>query len=78
MKKRTTTKRARPAETSLERYDWSKARRGRWAGRVETPRVAFIRPELWDHFGSNEAINEALEALVRLGDAVKPRSRRAG
>jgi len=76
MKKKTATKRARPSETSLERYDWSKARRGRWAGKLGTPRVAFIRPELWEHFGSNEAINEALEALVRLGEAVAPRRRR--
>jgi hypothetical protein len=56
--------RKKPAsETSLERYDWSKAQRGRFAGKLRTPHVAFVRPELWEHFG--EAINEALETLVR-------------
>jgi hypothetical protein len=65
-------------ETADARYDWSNARRGRWAGNLQTPQVAFIRPELWEHFGSSGAINDALAALIKLGEFAAPRRRRAG
>ena len=41
------------------------------AGKLRTPHVVFIRPELWQYFGSNTSINEALETLVRLGVAAR-------
>lgn len=65
-------------ETSDARYDWSKARRGRWAGKLRTPHVAFIRPELWEHFGSSDAINDALATLIKLGQVAAPKKRRVG
>jgi hypothetical protein len=65
-------------ETSLDRYDWSKATRGRLAKRF--PREAHavvIDPALWPSFGSAEAVNEALRAAVAMAKAVRPaRSRR--
>ena len=75
MKKPTTRK---LPETADARYYWSKARRGRWAGKLQTPQVAFIRPELWEHFGSSDAINDALATLIKLGEVAAPRRRRAG
>ena len=75
-----------PREGSLSRYDWSKASRGRHAERF--PRDAHavvIDPEVWPQFGSAEAVNEALLALIRLraviaspvAAAPRPRRRRA-
>lgn len=67
-------------ETSLERYDWSRARRGHWAGRLRTPKTVMLSPDLYDRFGSDEAIVKTLEAALQLRDAVpapKKRGRRA-
>jgi hypothetical protein len=66
-------KKSRPPETSLERYDWSKATRGRFAKRF--PRDAHavvIDPALWPSFGSAEAVNDALRAAVAIAKAVRP------
>jgi hypothetical protein len=63
----------RPPETSLDRYDWSKATRGRFAKRF--PRDAHavvIDPALWASFGSAEAVNEALRAAVAVAKVVRP------
>ncbi|HEX3480013.1 MAG TPA: hypothetical protein VHT91_33565 [Kofleriaceae bacterium] len=70
-------KRRKPAETALARYDWSRAQRGRWAGRLRTAKVVLLRPEVYDLFGSDEAINTALTAIAQLRDVVVPRKRRA-
>jgi len=70
-------KRRKPAETSLARYDWSRAQRGRWAGRLRTAKVVLLRPEVYDLFGSDEAINRALTVIAQLRDVVGPRKRRA-
>jgi len=67
-------KKSKPPETSLDRYDWSKATRGRFARRF--PRDAHavvIDPALWPSFGSAEAVNEALRAAVAIAKAVRPR-----
>ena len=70
-------KKRKPPETSLARYDWSRARRGRWAGRLRTAKVVLLRPEIYELFGSDEAINAALAAVAQLREAVMPRKRRA-
>ena len=68
----------KPSEASLERYDWQRARRGRWAGRLRTARSVLIRPEVYAEFGSDDAINAALLAVVRLRHTRKgpPKRRR--
>jgi hypothetical protein len=43
-------KKCKPPETSLDRYDWSRARRGRWAGRLHTAKVVLLRPEIYELF----------------------------
>ena len=61
------------SETSLDRYDWSKTARGRFAKRF--PRDAHavvIDPALWPSFGSADAVNEALRAAIAMAKAVRP------
>lgn len=69
-------KKRKPPETSLARYDWSRARRSRWAGRLRTAKVVLLRTEIYELFGSDEAINAALAAVAQLRDAVLLRKRR--
>ena len=69
-------KKRRPPKTSLARYDWSRAGRGRRAGRLRTAKVVLLRPEIYELFGSDEAINAALAAVAQLRDVVRPRKRR--
>ncbi|HTB76523.1 MAG TPA: hypothetical protein VK762_24920 [Polyangiaceae bacterium] len=67
-------------ETSMNRYDWGRSTRGRYAKRF--PRDAHavvIDPALWPSFGSADAVNEALRAAVEVAKAVcqaKPKGRR--
>lgn len=70
------TKSARASEISLDRYDWTQARRGHWAGRLRTAKAVLLRPGIYEQFGSDEAVNAALAAVVQLRDAVPPRKRR--
>jgi hypothetical protein len=62
----------RKAETDLSRYDWSRAVRGRHAEKARRSiRLVAIEPALFAHFGSAEAVNEALRALVAAAATVK-------
>jgi hypothetical protein len=57
----------------MDRYDWSKSTRGRFAKRF--PRDAHavvIDSALWPSFGSAQAVNEALRAAVAMANAVRP------
>jgi hypothetical protein len=57
----------KPPETSLSRYDWSKARRGRYASRFpRTAHAVVIDPEVYEQFGSADAINSALALVLQL------------
>ena len=62
----------RPAETSLERYDWSRAKRGRWAGRLRTAKAVLLSPEIYEQFGSDAAVTAALLAVAQLRAAIPP------
>lgn len=67
----------RPRETALTRYDWSRARRGRYAARkLRTAKVVLVAPDIYEHFGGPERINEALRTLVQLSRVVAPRHRK--
>ena len=69
-------KTTRSQETSLARYDWTRARRGYWAGRLRTAKVVLLPPEIYEQFGSDEAVNAALAAVVRLREAIRPARKR--
>lgn len=63
-----------PPETSLARYDWTKARRGRYAARFpRTAHLVVIDPALYEHFGSAAAVNEALALVVKIRQLGRPR-----
>jgi hypothetical protein len=79
-----------PTKRSLREIpevDFATARRlprGKYAARARRSfEVALVEPELFAHFGSSEAINVALKALVDAAGAMKrpasarPRRRRA-
>ena len=72
--KKTVTKASLP-EDSLDRYDWSKATRGRYAGRVRmgTP-MRRLDDDLAELFPNSAAVNAALSAIVTLGN-ILPRVR---
>jgi hypothetical protein len=62
-----------PPEDSLDRYDWSRATRGRYAGKLKmgTP-MRRLDDDLAELFPNSEAVNAALRAIVALG-SVLPR-----
>jgi hypothetical protein len=68
---------APPPEDSLERYDWSKAQRGRYAGKLKmgTP-MRRLDDDLAEVFPNSEAVNAALRAIVALGSVLPPRKAR--
>lgn len=64
-----------PPEDSLERYDWSKATRGRYANRFsQKAHAVVIAPDLWPHFGTADAVNDGLRLLVKMADLAKKAS----
>lgn len=70
MKKGSNKRRRIPDETSLERYDWTKASRGRYA--ASFPRDAHavvIAPDLWRQFGTAAAVNDALRTFIKMATA---------
>ncbi len=59
-------------ETSMDRYDWSRSTRGRYAKRFPADAHAVvIDPALWPSFGSADAVNEALRAALEVAKAVR-------
>jgi hypothetical protein len=67
-----------PPESSLDRYDWSKAARGRHAGKLKmgTP-MRRLDADLAELFPNSASVNAALRAIVALG-SVLPRPKKVG
>ncbi len=65
--------RRRPPEDSLERYDWSKASRGRFYGRLAmgTP-LRRLDPDVAAVFRNSKSVNDALRAVVALRAVLSP------
>lgn len=72
---------ARLPEGHLERYDWSRATRGRLAERAAkaSALLRMIEPDLAERFPDSLSVDRALRALLVLEDALprRPRKRRA-
>ena len=66
-------------EDALERYDWSKATRGRYAGKLKmgTP-MRRLDDDLVDAFPNSEAVNDALRAMLALSSVLPALARRRG
>ena len=59
------------------RVDWAHARRGRYAKLgLRTARAVFLSPELYAQFGSDEAVREALETMVKVRGLIAPKPKR--
>jgi hypothetical protein len=72
--KKTSEPKAPPPEDSLDRYDWSKASRGRYAGKLKMgTTMRRLDDDLAEMFPNSEAVNAALRAIVALG-SVLPRT----
>jgi hypothetical protein len=58
--------------------DWSRARRGHWAGKLRGGNTRSLEPELAKAFPDDESVNAALRAVLEAAKAVaKKRRRRA-
>lgn len=78
--KKTSSPTAAPPEDSLERYDWSKASRGRYAGKLKmgTP-MRRLDDDLAELFPNSAAVNAALRAIVALGNVLpQAKAKKAG
>jgi hypothetical protein len=70
-------KRKRPADDIRPEYDFSKAVRGKYAGRIaRKATVVLLEPDVAKVFPSSQSVNSALRALVEIA---RPKKRkRAG
>lgn len=72
MKKSSMRHKSIPPEESLNRYDWEKASRGRHAARFpKKAHAVVIAPELWERFGTAEAVNDGLRVLLKMATLAK-------
>ena len=55
----------------MSRYDWSRARRGYWAGRLHGGNVRTLDPDVARAFPDDDAVNAALRAVLGAAKAVK-------
>src|SRR5262245_42661229 len=67
---------ARLPEGHLDRYDWSKATRGKYARKAAklSALVRLLEPDVAKYFPDSRSVNEALRGLLHL-DAALPRRR---
>ena len=74
MKQAKPSRARRPPEGSVERYDWSKAKRGRFAS-IQFTNVRLIDPDLEASFPDDESMNRALRAALALAQAVPKKAK---
>jgi hypothetical protein len=69
----------RPPEGHLDRYDWTKATRGKFSRKAEraSSLLRLLEPALARRFPDSASVNTALQALLRL-EATLPRRRGRG
>lgn len=78
-KKQVKAPQERLPEESLERYDWSKATRGRYAGKLKiSSPMRRLDADLIDAFPNSKAVNEALRAMLALGSVLPALAKRSG
>ena len=64
-------------ETSLDRYDWSRAERGKYVEKAKRSfAIVAISRDVFDAFGSARAVNEALRVLADVAPARRKRAKR--
>jgi hypothetical protein len=55
----------------MARYDWSRARRGYWAGRVRGGNERTLDADLARAFPDDDSVNAALRAVLQAAKAVR-------
>jgi len=67
-----------PPEGEVERYDWSKATRGKYAAKAAkaSALLRILEPELAHRFPDSRSVNAALRALSALQEVLPPRRSR--
>jgi hypothetical protein len=72
------TEAARLPEGHIDRYDWSKAVRGKYAAKAARASVLLrvLDPKLARRFPDSRSVNEALHGLLALEGALPRRRRR--
>jgi len=59
----------------MKRYDWSRARRGYWVGRLRRGNERTLEPALATAFPDDESVNDALRVVLRAANAVSKKRR---
>ncbi len=59
----------------MARYDWSRARRGFWAGKLRRGNERTLEPELATAFPDDESVNAALRVALQAAKAVSKKKR---
>jgi hypothetical protein len=60
----------------MARYDWSRARRGYWAGRLRRGNNRTLEPELAKAFPDDSSVNAALRVVLEAAKVVAKKKRR--
>jgi hypothetical protein len=59
----------------MARYDWSRARRGYWSGRLRRGNDRTLEPELAKAFPDDSSVNAALRVVLDAAKAVTKKRR---
>lgn len=59
----------------MDRYDWSRARRGYWVGKLRHGNERRLEPELAKAFPDDRSVNEALRVVLRAAKAMSSKRR---
>jgi hypothetical protein len=59
----------------MERYDWSRARRGYWAGKLRQGNDRTLEPELAKVFPDDSSVNAALRVVLAAAKVVAKKKR---
>ena len=74
IKKRSTRSKSSTSDEMRAEYDFSKAVRGKYAGRIgRTTKLVVLEPDVAEVFDTSESVNSALRALAAIP---RPRKRR--
>lgn len=55
----------------MERYDWSQARRGFWAGKLRRGNTRVLEPDIAKAFPDDASVNAALRAVLEAAKVVR-------
>jgi hypothetical protein len=60
----------------MKRYDWSKGRRGFWAGKLKRGTMRNLDADLAELFPNDESVNAALRAMIAVAKVLPAKRKR--